>query len=285
MSVNSFNAKFSTGTLAGSILLALATSAAAHTTIEVSATEGQTAYNSIQVGHGCTMNEGTPSEKKLPVIAEAVVFPTDDSTGEITDDKGAPFSPALKLSDIISDASGLMSKASLVQDKNVFAKQDLIYDPDGKTVTSFGTTSPAVIGFFGRSGKLQTNLRARIPFRFSPPSFKAGATDSCVDTLLVKVAIADICKVSKHPSVGQVNLWLPHTTTIFTDDKIDGIVDSEHGLPNTAYTGAPATLTIKRTTALDASCNGEGKTAIFWPTSTWIDKTLNIPKFWTPKAP
>ena len=273
------------GALTSAVLLAMASNAVAHTTIEASATEGQTAYNSIQIGHGCTVNEGEPSEKKLPVIAEVVVFPTDDTNGEITDDKGVAFDPPLKLSDIVADESGLLNKVSLVQNKDVFGKQDIIYDPDDRTVSSFGQQVPAAIGFYGRGGKLQTNLRARIPFRFSPPSFKAGSTDSCVDTLLVQIAIADVCKVSKHPAVGQLNAWLPHKTSVFADEKIDGIVDAEHGFSGTPYTGAPATLTIKRSTELDASCNGTGKTAIFWPTGTWIDRTVNIPKFWAPKAP
>jgi hypothetical protein len=271
--------------LTSAIFLAAGVNAYAHTTMESQVTEGQTTYNSIQVGHGCTVNEGQPNEKKIPVVAEVVVFPTDDTNAELTDDQGHAFTPALQLSDVIADANGLLNKVSLVQNKDVFAKQDVIYDPDGRTVTSFGSTVPAAIGFYGKTGKLQTNLRARIPFRFSAPTFKAGATDSCVDTLLVQVAIADVCKVSTRPVNGQLNLWVPHKTTVFSDDTVDGVVDSEHGLSGTPYTGAPATLTIKRTTELGASCNGTGKTAILWPTSAWIDKTVNIPRYWKPKAP
>jgi len=271
--------------LSAAALIAWQQPAQADTTIESKVTEGLTAYNSIQIGHGCAVNEGQPTEKMLPVIAEVVVLPTDDSNGELTDDKGLPFSSGLKLSDVIADANGLLNKISLVQNRDVFSKQDVIYDPDGRTVTSSGQEVPAAVGFYGRSGKLQTNLRGRIPFRFSPPTFKAGTTDSCVNTLLVQVAVADVCKVSKRPVAGQLNLWFPHKTVVFSDEEIDGLADDEHKLEGTPYTGAPATLTINRTTALDASCNGQGKTAIFWPTTAWIDKTVNIPKFWKPKAP
>ena len=50
-------------------LLATAFAAQAHTTIQNQATEGQTTYNHVVIGHGCTAADGS----KLPVIAQSVL--------------------------------------------------------------------------------------------------------------------------------------------------------------------------------------------------------------------
>ncbi|WP_221064382.1 hypothetical protein [Methylomagnum ishizawai] len=195
--------------------------AAAHTTIRDAATEGVTAYNALQIGHTCELESG----KKIPVIAQSVVFPTASPTVTqvlVTDATTTPVttqSTATTLDAEITDSLGLAAKASLVQDRNIFKKQNLTLDGNGN-----------VIGFYATNGNLQTDLRGLVPFRFTPISFKS---TSCAKRMLVKVAVADICKKTFPPKAGTANLWIPATTAKFTDANIDGI-------------GSPATLTINR---------------------------------------
>jgi hypothetical protein len=230
------------------VALCGAQSVFAHTTIKDQATEGKTAYNALQIGHGC---ENPTTGDRIPVTAQSVVFPTVNPV--VTRSDGT----ATTLDAEISDTLGLAGKVDVVQDRSVFKAQDEVYDATGN-----------VIGFNSTNGNLQTNLRGLVPFRFTPVTFQKS---SCAKRLLVKVAIADICKKAFPPKPGTANLWIPANTTKFKNKNIDGI-------------GAPATLTINRdltANPLDASC-GEGYDVTVTPSNEDVDANLPI-KGWGKK--
>ena len=245
----------------------------ADTSIKESQTEGTTGYNALQIVHGCE----TESGKKLPVIAQSVVFPTQNPTVTrvLTTVAAVPATAttaavpaqttetATTLAAEITDRTGLAGKADLVQDKNIFNKQKKVYDANGN-----------LIGFNGTRGNLDPNLLGLVPFRFTPVTFKA---DSCARRVLVQIAVADICKQSFPPKAGTANLWIPAFTGKFTDTAIEGI-------------GAPAVLTIKRNTskALPAGCpanadkdNGDkGYDVVIAPSAADVDAHLPIRGYW-----
>lgn len=235
----------------------------AHTSFKDKAVEGTTAYTAIQIGHTCE----TPKGKKIPLIAQSVVFPTmnpivthpdpSDPTKILTD---------LNLSDVISDPVGLAGKASVFQDRSIFKRQDVIADGNGN-----------VIGFRGTHGNLQANLRGLVPLRFTAPTI---APTSCARSVLVKVAVADICKKDVFPpKPGTANLWIPNMTATFPDGTIDGSSPNFQG-------GSPATLTITRTSALPADCpvnakDGKpGYDVTIWPSDEDVNAHLPIKGYW-----
>jgi hypothetical protein len=213
---------------------------AAHTTIEEQALEGQEFLNAVQIEHGC---ENDRTGKSLPVIAQSVLFPTQNPTVMRSD--GTLTTLAAEITDTVSVA-GL---ARLVQDRNIFKVQQEIYDANGN-----------VIGFRGTQGRLQTDLLGRIPFQWGPLLFQP---NSCAKRLRIQVAIADICRKTFPPKAGTANLWIPQTTSKFTDTSNEGI-------------GSPATLTINRNLAnnpLAASC-GAGYDVTVIPSNEDIDAHL-----------
>jgi hypothetical protein len=238
-------------------------SALAHTSFKDKAEEGKTAYTAIQIGHTCE----TPKGKKIPVIAQSVVFPTvnpivtrpdpSDPTKTLTD---------LQLSDVISDPLGLAGKASLFQDRSIFKRQDVTTDAAGN-----------VIAFHGTHGNLQANLRGLVPLRFTAPTI---VPTSCARSVLVKVAVADICKRDVFPpKPGTANLWIPHATATFSDGTLDGSSSSFLG-------GSPASLTITRTSPLPADCPVDAKDGkpgydvTVWPSDEDVNAHLPIKGYW-----
>lgn len=173
-------------------LLAASLAAQAHTTIQVQAAEGQTTYNHIVIGHGCTAPDGS----KLPVIAQSVVFPTVRPVYSVTGTMAG--NPA------VVSISSLANIAQLVQSKDIFSKQK-------EKLNAFGQ----VIGFEGSEGLLDPTLHGLVPFRTAGVTFPA---DSCAVKLVARVAIADICQ--RH---GLKNLWIPALTAKYADPSVDGI--------------------------------------------------------------
>jgi hypothetical protein len=238
-------------------MFAVSAGAFAHTSIRDKATEGTTSYNYLNIGHGCTDINGN----KIPVIAQSVVFPTDvDAVATREKDN-----KVVALSDII-DQGSLAGLISAIQDKNIFTTQDTITDVNGN-----------VIGFYGKDGSLQTNLRGLLPFRFNSVTFK---TNTCTAGLYVKAAVADICVATFPPTPETANLWIPNATTNFGAD-LDGI-------------GSAPTLTINRTSTVpETNMNGTscrwtdstGASRLGWyvtvtPSTTQVDRDLQIPGYW-----
>ena len=176
----------------GAALLAASFATQAHTTIQVQATEGQTTYNNLVIGHGCTATDGS----KLPVIAQSVLFPTVRPVYGVTGTMAG--NPA-----VVSIAS-FANIAQLIQSKDIFSKQKEKLNAAGQ-----------VIGFDSSEGSLDPTLHGLVPFRTAGVTFPA---DSCAVKLVVRVAIADICQ--KH---GLKNLWIPAPTARYADPAVDGI--------------------------------------------------------------
>lgn len=254
----------------------------AHTVIQNSVTTGSTTYNSIVIGHTCE-SKG----KKIPVVAQSVLFPTVspiilkgdqvfDSTPTLTlgdvfetpaviakDAQGTPGTPGYKPAVVAKAAVPLDSLANipqLIQNKDIFKFQREKTNATGN-----------VIGFEGWGGKLDPTLHGLVPFRTSGLNFK---TSSCAKKVYIKVAIADICKMSFPPQEGTANLWMPNTTT-----KFPNVVD---GTSATAFAGSPATLTVERplsTNPLPEGC-GSGDDVYIYPSNADIDANLPIKKRW-----
>lgn len=213
----------------------------AHTTISDKLTQDG-GYTNLVIGHGCT---DPVTGAKSPITAQSVVFPT-VSPVLTRSDKGSISS----LSQVITSAAGLAGLPSLVQNKSIFASQDVKTDSKGN-----------VIGFTLTSGSLATNLRGLVPFRMSAVSF---VPSSCATSLVVKLAVADICSNTFPPKSGTANLWIPGTTTKFTDKTIDGVGT------------ASAAITITRnlvTNPLPRAC-GDGYAVTATPSNADVDANL-----------
>ena len=232
-----------------------AADAIAHTTIKDQMVEGKTGYNALQIGHGCedpvrTNSRGEPYI--YPVTAQSVVFPTLNPI--VTRSDGAVTSLDAEV-----ETDTLAGHFDLVQDRNVFTVQNEKYDANGNT-----------IGFYGRKGYLQTNLRGLVPFRVNAINF---LPTSCAARLLIKVAIADICRSKFPPKAGTANLWIPENTPAFSDPEIDGI-------------GGAATLIINRdlvANPLDAQSCGAGYDVTVTHSPEDIDTNLPIRGHWWTK--
>ena len=245
--------------------------ALAHTSIQSTITANSsgvtsTAYNNIVIGHTCS--KGTD---EFPIKAQSVLFPTVNPIVYVDYVDSSSTPSTLKVEDLIGPAPtnsnpnpislGLANIPQLIQNKDIFEKQSEKTDAEGN-----------VIGFNGYKGNLDSSLYGLVPFRVGAIAFKtnAGLTNSCVKKLLVKVAVADICKTSYKtggPTEGQANLWMPNTT-----DKFSHAVD---GTSATSLAGSPATLTIDNS----AAC-ANGSTVTVFPSNTDIDTNLIIPKVW-----
>lgn len=215
----------------------------AHTTIKDKLTDAG-GYTALVIGHGCT---DPLTGAKSPVTAQSVVFPTVNPV--LTRSDGGSIS---SLSQVITSALGLAGLPSLVQDNNIFAKQNVKTDSKGNS-----------IGFVGKNGNLQTNLRGLVPFRFGAVTFVAS---SCAKSMIVKLAVADICSNTFPPQNGTANLWIPSTTSKFTDSSIDGVGS------------ASAALTITRnlvTNPMPVYC-GNGYDVTVAPSNADVDANLPI---------
>ncbi|HLF96546.1 MAG TPA: hypothetical protein VI457_05330, partial [Methylococcaceae bacterium] len=204
--------------------------------IALEAAEGEIAANTLQIEQGCYSGGAA-----RPVIAYSALFPADDTNADsFRSDNDAP----VDLADVIANGGGLAGLMAPAQDKSTFSAQTLKLDSSGKT-----------IGLQGTKGRLPTDLTGQVPFVFTAPNFRA---ESCARRLLVKIAVAEVCRRTDPPAVGDVNLWIPNQTTKFSNGALIPEAD------NSARSGVPATLTVNRTTPLDAGCNG-GYDVTVWP--------------------
>jgi len=248
----------------------MASTAMAHTTIQSTISADNTgttstSYNNIVIGHGCT----DAKDKTFPVKAQSVLFPTVNPDVYV-DSSTTPSD--LAVTDLIGPAPtnsnpnpvslGLANIPQLIQSKDVFGKQS-------EKTNSAGN----VIGFNASNGALDTSLYGLVPFRFNAIKFKTGVTgltNGCIKKLVVKVAIADICKMSfpkGGPIEGQANLWMPNTTATKFTHALDGT-------SATPLAGSPASLTINN----DTAC-GSGSTVTIWPSNEDIEQNLVMPKW------
>lgn len=232
-------------------LLAVGSTAFAHTTIKAQATEGVSDDNALKIGHGCE----TPDGDHIPVIAQSVVFPS--ASPEISTSDGS----------VITDLSQVIEQGSIagllkpIQDKSIFRSQRVKFDD-----------LENVIGFSAINGSLNVDTPGRVPFQFTAPKF---VTTTCAKRLLIKIAVADVCLVGLNAAdslqAGKVNVWIPANGSKYATALagFDGI-------------GAPATLTVNRnltTNPLGAAC-GAGIDVTVSPSAADIEANLPIPQYW-----
>jgi len=244
--------------------------------------------NAVVVGQGCR----DPKGKVLPVIAQSVLFPTVNpkiyksdaplggpSSLTLGDILSTPAEPAEPESGIIGTPGYLPAKpqksaepiTSLANIVHLISSNDVMKLSREKK-DALGNS----IGFESFKGKLDSSLHGVVPFMTSALPFKA---DSCAKSLIVKVAIADICKKKFPPVPGSANLWMPNTTA-----KFPNAVD---GTSTTAFGGMPSTLTFVRPITGDpakdlneTACGGPGYDVYVYPSEEDIDANLPIKKFW-----
>lgn len=235
-----------TTTLAASLAVP---AAHAHTTIKSAITEGRTDDNAVKIEHGCEVGE-----KVYPVIAQSVVFPTQN--------------PVLTASDgsSIGDLGEAIDQGSLaglihaIQDRHIFQVQQDKKDSNGNS-----------IGFSGHEGYLDHALQGRVSFEITAPNFVA---DSCVKRLVVEVAIADICNLEA-PTLRapKVSLWIPNNGSRYASKGI------QYGIGGV---GEPGVLTINRDQELNPlpiTC-GNGIDLTVSPSAADVDANLPIPDVW-----
>jgi hypothetical protein len=215
--------------------------------VKAQTTEGVRDDNALRVGHGCG-DDGA-------VIAQSVVFPTESP-------ELAPSEPNEVVTDLaeVIEQSTLAGLIGAIQDRSIFLEQGEKQDANGN-----------VIGFHGTHGHLAPELAGRVPFQFTAPTFLA---ESCVTRLLVKVAIADVCKRAR-PNLRpeRVNLWIPANGSRIATEAAAAGVDG---------VGEPATLTVNRNllaNPLPEAC-GAGFTLTVTPSAAQVDRDLPIGKYW-----
>ena len=214
-------------------------SAFAHTEIESQALEGQLSRNAVTMRHGCESSAGGAS---LPIIAQSVLIPTVNPIITRSDGKTTTLSAEIT-------ASTLESLIEVPQSRDIFNRQTLKTNPLGNAV-----------GFLGTQGRLQTELKGRVPVNFVPISFQKNA---CAKSLKVEIAIADVCRKTFPPHGQSANTWIPRLTKTFTDASNDGM-------------GNPAVLEIHRdlsTNPLPPNC-GSGYDVTVSPSNEDIDAGL-----------
>lgn len=234
-------------------LCGLGTSVHAHTGIQHQINDTARNYNSVVIGHGCP-HPGNP-ERRLPVRAQSVLFPTVNPYFTVDNVEN----PTLKLEDF-TNLSTLANWPRLIQDNNVFRRQRVKLDANGN-----------VIGFEGFNGNLDPTppapLIGLIPFRTNPISFKeTEIAGSCVQRLQIKIAIADVCRNAFPPNENTAGMWIPNTTPKFPSEQ-----NRASSVPRS---GAPATLTIN-----NPNC-AEGATVVMWPSNQDVDANLPIQGRW-----
>jgi len=226
-----------------------------HTSIEKGQIDPKTMQsNNVVIAHGCT-----DGGKKIPVVAQSVLFPT---VNPILFRSTDPENPAtdLTLSDILRSGT-LANIPQMIQSKEIFKAQREKKDAAGN-----------VIGFESFNGKLSPDFHGFVPFATYPVAFKP---ESCALRLVVKIAVADICKMSFPPRKGTANLWIPRITSKFTE-----ILD---GTNTTKVVGSPASLIFERpaTMPIDSITCGEGYDVLVFPSDEDVDANLPIKKRWS----
>jgi len=210
--------------------------------------------NNVIIAHGCTDKTGN----KIPVVAQSVLFPT---LNPVLFRSTAPENPAtdLTLSDILRSGT-LANIPQLIQSKEIFKAQREKKDAAGN-----------VIGFESFNGKLSPDFHGFVPFATYPVEFKP---ESCALRLVVKIAVADICKMSFPPRKGTANLWIPGVTNKFTE-----ILD---GTNTPKLVGWTPSIIFKRpaTMPIDSGTCGEGYDVLVFPSDEDVDANLPIKKRW-----
>ncbi len=280
----------------------IATDAAKTPVFPTGVYENKKDYDFVQTSHGCFTDSSFQKLNRVPVVGTSVVFPTDPdsivetfpSSAKTPSGYGNPFATDgsqnikgtqssldanFKWTDHTGAVASLASISNLLTtmpSTAVFPKWVRKTDPLGNPV-----------GFATYGGKLDPFSTGAYPFALGGVSF---APTSCAQKLVIRVAIADICKRNAFPPgahEGEANVWINHPTAKFSHPNIDGIAPLAQ--PDATSPAVPTaakfwpTITITRDTKsnpLPASCNGNGLDVFVTPTDAQIDRDLPIPGFW-----
>ena len=226
-------------------VLATSQSVLAHTNLtKRTVEEGTTVYNDAAVGHGC---------EDAPVIANSVVFP--DGTDSTVSIGGAVVEGAL-VTDYIEGVPAI---------KNVISNAAF-----KKSAVAHGRADKAV-GIHSWNGSVAAHdTVGLVPMMIGGVKIIDG---SCAKSVIFKVAVADICRITKAAKFTDstaVNFWTPFV---------------EGSLFNRADGSSEATsLTVTRTptSALPNDC-GEGVDVVVTPSAAQLNHDMPIPSVWPKK--
>lgn len=233
--------------------------AVAHTRLQTpTVASGSNIYNATATVHGC--HNAAANNNSTPVIATSVVFPDESATVMIRDavPAGQPANEYAPYAGTLEDfvEGGAVVHPDKVKSRDVFNSEGIKRDP----------VLNNSVGFYAKDGSLPgIDYISLLPFRPGAIFVNEG---SCAKSVQYVLAIADICKVTSIAKFSDetVNLWTPAVGS-----KFDG--PGLHGF------NSPATLTVTRTTPLDASC-GLGQEVRVVPTADQINRDLPIPRYW-----
>ncbi|WP_052808165.1 hypothetical protein [Methyloterricola oryzae] len=233
--------------------------AIAHTRLQTpTVASGANVYNATATTHGC--HNAVTNSNSTPVIATSVVFPDESATVQIRDavPAGQTANDYVAYEGSLEDFvdGGAVFHPDKVKSRDVFNSEDIKRDP---------TTSNSV-GFYAKDGSLPgLDYISLLPFRPGAVFVNEG---SCAKSVQYVLAIADICKVTSKTKFSDevVNLWTPAVGSDFDGPGLHGF-------------NSPATLTVTRSTPLDASC-GLGQEVRVVPTAAQINRDLPIPRYW-----
>ncbi|MFO1417841.1 MAG: hypothetical protein U1E83_04160 [Methylotetracoccus sp.] len=206
-----------------------------------------------RIVHTCLTSTG----KWIPVIAQSLIVPTQNpvlsrTDGGKIDDLNQ--SGTTDLGDILQNPS-LAGLIQPIVNRSVFQKiQRKTDDLDN------------AVGFSATDGEVPDKFYADLPFVLVPVFF---VPESCAKELIVHPVGADICRITKTPKGGDVNIWMEHTTAKF---------------PNPVHGIGENSLLIRyernmKTYPLEKRC-GEGYSVDVFASDEDIDAHLPIPGIW-----
>lgn len=227
--------------LAIGILIHFSHNVLAHTLFDIPRLpELKKATNHLTIGHGCQGND---------VIGTSAVFP--DGQDSIITIDGNVHSGTID--EFVSNWGGVFQ---LLQNRSVFAEQDVKLDSNGNTT-----------GFWSGGGRgMAAHLNAQIPFTISAVILNS---ESCAKSVRFAVAVVDICTITTFADFADdtVSLWVPAVGSQFD------------GKPGGHAYDSPAFLTIVRDlegNPLPESC-GEGIAVVrVTPSAAQINRDMPI---------
>lgn len=235
-------------------VLAASQSVVAHTTLQIpSVVEGANIYNNAQIGHGCGSETGS-----APVIANSIVFP--DGTDSTVAVNGAVVDGAT--TDQYLNWGGQITN---VPSNDIFEKNAV-----NCGVSGVECKNP--VGNYSWKGRLAPHgTTGLVPLRIKAAFINEF---SCAKSVKLKVAIADICKITKvtgFSTPGVVNFWTP-----FVEGSLFNRPDSKSEAANFTITRASA---LPEADENGVAC-GAGVDVVIIPSAAQLNHDMPIPGVW-----
>lgn len=229
-----------------SLLLAAAPAVLAHTRLQTpEVNENSRHYNAAVIGHGCNHDDHSHA-----VVGTSLVFPdgVDSLLTDITD-AANPKTLTQPVSSFISNYGNVLSA---VVSRDVF---DATY-----VKTASGSSNIIGLWAAGGAGVPANGFLGLVPMRINAMVIEP---TSCARSVTLVVAVADVCENTSVAGFSDttVNLWTPAVGSHF-----DGATTA-HGY------NSPATLKIKRTSALPTEC-GAGIDVKVTPSAVQMNRDM-----------